>query len=383
MEGSNLSYWEAQSLVPKADIFILGGGLVGLSTAISIKEKNPKLKVCVLDKYVFPQGASSKNAGFACFGSVSEILDDLNRSSESEVFSLVQARWQGLQILRARLGDQGIGYEAVGGYEVFTEGDQEAYQSCIEKIEYLNEMVKEKIHLEDCFSLFEGNQENGSLKPMRGFIFNRLEGLMDTGKMLVSLIQRAKQLSVKLLYGFPIEQIVYHENDHRIFLKSSLGWIIPVPKLVVATNGFTQQLLPHLEVEAVRNQVLVTNPIKGLSLKGGFHVDRGYVYFRNIGNRILIGGGRNINFEEETTSQFGTTPIILNYLKSLVEELFHLDQPYQFDYNWSGILGVGNSKSPIAKRLNQNLVVGVRLGGMGVALSSKIGMDLADLILDS
>jgi glycine/D-amino acid oxidase-like deaminating enzyme len=383
VEGSNLSYWEAQSLVPKADIFILGGGLVGLSTAISIKEKNPKLKVCVLDKYVFPQGASSKNAGFACFGSVSEILDDLNRSSESEVFSLVQARWQGLQILRARLGDQGIGYEAVGGYEVFTEGDQEAYQSCIEKIEYLNEMVKEKIHLEDCFSLFEGNQENGSLKPMRGFIFNRLEGLMDTGKMLVSLIQRAKQLSVKLLYGFPIEQIVYHENDHRIFLKSSLGWIIPVPKLVVATNGFTQQLLPHLEVEAVRNQVLVTNPIKGLSLKGGFHVDRGYVYFRNIGNRILIGGGRNINFEEETTSQFGTTPIILNYLKSLVEELFHLDQPYQFDYNWSGILGVGNSKSPIAKRLNQNLVVGVRLGGMGVALSSKIGMDLADLILDS
>lgn len=383
MEGSNLSYWEAQSLVPKADIFILGGGLVGLSTAISIKEKNPKLKVCVLDKYVFPQGASSKNAGFACFGSVSEILDDLNRSSESEVFSLVQARWQGLQILRARLGDQGIGYEAVGGYEVFTESDQEAYQSCIEKIEYLNEMVKEKIHLEDCFSLFEGNQENGSLKPMRGFIFNRLEGLIDTGKMLVSLIQRAKQLSVKLLYGFPIEQIVYHENDHRIFLKSSLGWIIPVPKLVVATNGFTQQLLPHLEVEAVRNQVLVTNPIKGLSLKGGFHVDRGYVYFRNIGNRILIGGGRNINFEEETTSQFGTTPIILNYLKSLVEELFHLDQPYQFDYNWSGILGVGNSKSPIAKRLNQNLVVGVRLGGMGVALSSKIGMDLADLILDS
>jgi glycine/D-amino acid oxidase-like deaminating enzyme len=383
VEGSNLSYWEAQSLVPKADIFILGGGLVGLSTAISIKEKNPKLKVCVLDKYVFPQGASSKNAGFACFGSVSEILDDLNRSSESEVFSLVQARWQGLQILRARLGDQGIGYEAVGGYEVFTEGDQEAYQSCIEKIEYLNEMVKEKIHLEDCFSLFEGNQENGSLKPMRGFIFNRLEGLIDTGKMLVSLIQRAKQLSVKLLYGFPIEQIVYHENDHRIFLKSSLGWIIPVPKLVVATNGFTQQLLPHLEVEAVRNQVLVTNPIKGLSLKGGFHVDRGYVYFRNIGNRILIGGGRNINFEEETTSQFGTTPIILNYLKSLVEELFHLDQPYQFDYNWSGILGVGNSKSPIAKRLNQNLVVGVRLGGMGVALSSKIGMDLADLILDS
>ena len=66
-----------------------------------------------------------------------------------------------------------------------------------------------------------------------------------------------------------------------------------------------------------------------------------------------------------------------------MKELFHIDRPYQFDYSWSGILGVGASKTPLVKRLNQNLVIGVRLGGMGVALSSKIGVELADLILDS
>lgn len=383
MEANNLSYWEAKSLVPKADVFILGGGLVGLSAAISLKEKNPKLQVCVLDKFVFPQGASSKNAGFACFGSVSEILDDLGRSSESEVVALIQSRWEGLQILRSRLGDQAIGYESLGGYEVFRKEDQNSFFDCIDKIDYLNELVGDKIHRKNCFSILDKNQNNFSLKPVKGIIYNRLEGLIDTGRMLVSLMEKAKKLSINLIYGLPIDEIMFVENDDKLFLKSSMGWILPVPKLVVATNGFTRHLLPNLEVNAVRNQVLVTTPIQGLSLRGGFHLNKGYVYFRNIKNRILIGGGRNIDFEGESTHQFGTTPVILNYLKNLVKELFEIDTAYQYEYSWSGILGIGTSKTPLVKRLNQNLVIGVRLGGMGVALGSKIGKDLADLILDS
>lgn len=383
MEANNLSYWEAQSLIPKADVFVLGGGLVGLSTAISLKERNPKLKVCVLEKFGFPQGASSKNAGFACFGSVSEILDDLSITAESEVVSLINSRWQGLQILRSRLGDQNIGYEPVGGYEIFRNSDGESYHRCMEKIQYLNELMSDVINDSHCFSSLDQPIGNDSLKAVKGIIYNRFEGLIDTGMMLVGLMQKAKNLSINLLYGMPIEELIYQENDDKIFLKSGLGWIIPVTKLVVATNGFAQQLLPHLEVQAVRNQVLVTAPIPSLSLRGGYHLDKGYVYFRNIGNRILIGGGRNIDRKGETTPHFGTTPIILNYLKGLVKELFQLDAPYRFDYSWSGILGVGDSKSPIIKRLNQNLVVGVRLGGMGVALGSKIGFDLADLILDT
>jgi glycine/D-amino acid oxidase-like deaminating enzyme len=383
VEANNLSYWEAKSLIPQADIFILGGGMVGLSTAISLKEKNSKLRVCVLEKFVIPQGASSKNAGFACFGSVSEILDDLRISPESEVIALMKSRWEGLQILRSRLGDTAIGYDPVGGFEVFREKDQSTYFNCIDKIDYLNKIVKDQFNSNNCYSILDENHRNSSLKPVKGFIYNRLEGLIDTGKMLNALIQKAKDLSITLLYGISIDQIIQRDNDEKIYLKSNMDWVIPVSKLVVATNGFTPQLLPNLEIVAVRNQVLVTNPIQGLQLNGGFHLNKGYVYFRNINNRILIGGGRNIDFQGETTHQFGTTPIILDYLKELMKELFHIDRPYQYDYSWSGILGVGASKTPLVKRLNQNLVIGVRLGGMGVALSSKIGVELADLILDS
>ena len=42
-------------------------------------------------------------------------------------------------------------------------------------------------------------------------------------------------------------------------------------------------------------------------------------------------------------------------------------------------MGIGNKKKPIVKQLSDNLICGVRLGGMGIAIGSLIGKNLADL----
>ena len=65
--------------------------------------------------------------------------------------------------------------------------------------------------------------------------------------------------------------------------------------LIVCTNAFTKQLIPELDVIPFRNQVLITKKIQDLKLKGCFHYNKGYVYFRNVGNRILLGGFRNLD----------------------------------------------------------------------------------------
>jgi hypothetical protein len=67
---------------------------------------------------MLPHGASTKNAGFACFGSISEIIDDLKSHSE-EVYQLVTKRLEGLRLLRKRLGDEAIDFKPYGGYELF------------------------------------------------------------------------------------------------------------------------------------------------------------------------------------------------------------------------------------------------------------------------
>ncbi|TNF41570.1 MAG: FAD-dependent oxidoreductase, partial [Cytophagales bacterium] len=56
-----ISYWEQKNFL-NHDLIVVGSGFTGLSTAIHFKKKNPKAKVLVLEKEIFPTGASTKNA---------------------------------------------------------------------------------------------------------------------------------------------------------------------------------------------------------------------------------------------------------------------------------------------------------------------------------
>ena len=110
----NLSYWEIKSWLSNVDYTIVGSGIVGLNCALKLKEKYPKSRILVLEKGSLPQGASTKNAGFACFGSISEIIDDLKNHSESEIISLIKKRKQGLKYLRNLIGDKKLNYSQIG-----------------------------------------------------------------------------------------------------------------------------------------------------------------------------------------------------------------------------------------------------------------------------
>ena len=57
-----------------------------------------------------------------------------------------------------------------------------------------------------------------------------------------------------------------------------------------------------------------------------------------------------------------------------------LPSDIEFDYAWTGLLGVGDSKIPIVKRLDDNIIVAVRMGGMGVAISSFIGREVSKML---
>ena len=58
------------------------------------------------------------------------------------------------------------------------------------------------------------------------------------------------------------------------------------------------------------------------------------------------------------------------------------DTNYELDMEWSGIMAFGDTKQPIIKKIHKNAVMGVRLGGMGVALGSLVGKEVSDLLLE-
>ena len=371
----NFSYWERKTWLSNIDFAIVGSGIVGLSCALSLRKKHPNSKIVVFEKGILPSGASTKNAGFACFGSMSEILDDLQSHSEEEVVQLVRDRAMGLQLLRENLGDATIDFQQHGGFELFSESDPELFENCLEKIPYVNNL------LENVFSskkeVFSVKNEPFSFKNVKNkVIFNYLEGQIDTGKMMNALIQKCTKNDIFILNSCEITSFT-DQNDQISFILNNSEEDL-TKKLFIATNGFAKQLMNH-DVQPARAQVLITKPIKNLAIKGTFHLDRGYYYFRNIDDRILFGGGRHLDFKTEETSQLGLTQLIQNKLEEILQTTILPQTAFEIDTRWSGIMGVGAHKKPIIKKLMPNVYCGVRLGGMGVAIGSSLGKQLAEL----
>ena len=185
-------------------------------------------------------------------------------------------------------------------------------------------------------------------------------------------------MDVVTLTGIGAEQL--ETGNDSIIVKLSNGYQINASTVIVATNAFARQLLPALDVKPARAQVLITEPIEKLPFSGAFHFDKGYYYFRNIDNRILLGGGRNLDFETETTYEMGLTNLVQEELEHYLHTLILPRHNAKIAQRWSGIMGLGENKKTILERLDKNLVVAVRMGGMGVALGSLVGKRAAEMI---
>lgn len=368
-----LSYWEIKNWFTNVDFTIVGSGIVGLHAALALRDRFPSAKILVLEKGILPQGASTKNAGFACFGSISEIIDDLQTHTEEEVVQLIQKRYAGLQLLRKNLGDKALDFISNGGYELFLKEDESFYEECMQKMPFINELLRPYFK-SDVFSI-QGNrfQFSGITEQL---VFNPFEAQIDTGNMMQALLKKAHQNDILILNS---QTVTHHQevNDGVEVLTNGISFT--TKKLVFATNGFAAQLTHH-QVQPARAQVLITKPIPNLNIKGTFHMDRGYYYFRNINDRILLGGGRNLDFEGETTTSHDTTEQIQNRLEVLLKNIILHQQSYEIDHRWSGTMGIGTHKNPIVQQLSNHVYCGVRMGGMGVAIGSLIGQEVADLI---
>jgi glycine/D-amino acid oxidase-like deaminating enzyme len=372
----NLSYWEQSEFFDKIDIAIIGSGIVGLNAAIHLKEKYPKRNIAILERGSIPSGASTRNAGVACFGSVTELTSDFEKMGLDTVLELVERRWKGLEKLRQRVGDQNLELQYFGGYELFL--NHKEYETYTDKIDFWNTQLAPIIGTSNIFSTTDNKIKDFGFQQVKHLVFNAQEGQINTGKMMKTLLKIARQLGVEIYNGITVQDFKHEEQGVRILMKN--GWQFFTDKLLIATNGFTKRLIPEMEVKPARNQVFITEPIPNMLIQGTFHYDSGYYYFRNIGHRLLMGGGRNLALEAETIDEFGFTAIIQNRLIELTKEIILPNHDFKIERWWSGILGVGNTKKPILQLIDDRIGLAVRLGGMGVAIGSLVGQEAAEMM---
>ena len=371
------SFWEQTSFLNHYDVIIIGSGIVGLNAALRLKTQSPALKIAILERGMLPAGASTKNAGFACFGSVSELLSDIKTYGEETVFNLVAKRMKGLATLRKNLGDSAICFEQKGGYELFLAKDDPQMEAAFLSLNHLNNIFKPLVSGADIFAVHNDKIADFGFCGVQGLIENKFEGQIDTGKMMLALIHKVQSLGVLI---FNHTEVLSFEEGNLITIKTKQA-LFTTQNIVFATNAFTAQLLPEVDIKPGRGQVLVTEPIKGLKVKGTFHYNEGYYYFRDIEDRILLGGGRNLDFKAEETFELSTSQVVQNKLEEMLYQIIIPNHKVKIDYRWSGIMGFGEPLEPIIKKIRTGLFVAARCNGMGVALGSLTGLEVADLVL--
>jgi glycine/D-amino acid oxidase-like deaminating enzyme len=384
-----ISAWEQSTYYAPKDVVIIGCGFVGLWTAYELINKYPKMQITILERGIIPSGASTRNAGFSCFGSVSELMYDVQLMGEANMLETVKMRYDGLQKIQRTFDKKTIDYDQFGGYELFEKNGPYDIQQLDQDIAYLNKILA---------PVLKTPKKNGKYLPIytnetkkikqfgfqaiEALAFSPFEGQLNSAKLVLALQQAVQSKGVQILFNTEVKKFKSHKKG--VTIQTNLEAPLETKQLLICTNGFAKQLMPSLDVVPARGQVFITEPIPNLQFKGTFHFDEGFYYFRNVGNRLLLGGARNKDFKNEKTYSLETSPIIQKTLEDFMMKriLPKGSKKPKIELRWSGTMGMGKIKKPIIEELQPNIFCAVRMSGMGVAIAPIVAERAVKLMKD-
>ncbi len=373
-----LSFWEKDVFLKKYDVIIIGAGFSGLWLAYFLKKYQPKMEIAILEAGILPTGASTKNAGFSCFGSPTELLENIEVMGLDKAMFWAEQRYKGISMIAQYFGSE-VEYDDCGGTELFI--NDGVFEQTQDKLTDLNKEISRITGSENHFFVDEGIIPNAGFSGFEFAIKNDVEGSIHSGKLINIMTETLQAMKVRIFNGVKVQRFDNEGDSVRVYTEN--GLFFDAKHLSITTNAFTKQLLPEVDLYPGRGQVLITEPIEGLNWRGTFHFDKGYYYFRNYRSRVLFGGGRNLDFETENTDEFALTELVQNKLEQLLyENIIPKHKNIKIDQRWSGIMAFDETKTPVSKCLNKRISLSVRMNGMGVALAPTLSENLANEIVE-
>ena len=375
---TSLSIWEQESFYAPKDIIIVGAGLMGLWSAWELLQQNPSLRIVILERNSSPLGASTRNAGFACFGSPTELMSDMETMGTNDMLQVVEMRYKGIEKIKQHFSDEAIGFEHCGGYECINK-DSRFWPAFDDRISQLNKLLKDITGHRSIFKYAGNKLGDLGLQHFDTLMENSTEAALHSGKLVQTLTQQLLIKGVSILSGFAVKEWQKGQQGFEVLSENQQS--IKGTQLIFCTNAFSNSLLNTTTVEPGRGQIILTSPITNLSMKGTFHFDEGYYYWRHLGNRILLGGGRNAAFDAENTTDMNGSDIIRNTLASFLQKHLSPAIQYTIEHSWSGIMGFTENKRPFTGYVKEGAYLAIACNGMGVALTPMIAEKVASDIL--
>ena len=270
-----------------------------------------------------------------------------------------------------------------GGYELYDNFDKVSSEQLKENINYINSLFKSITDKKKTYKLVDETISTFGFGNTKHLVKNNLEGYLHSGKLISALLSKVQGMGVQVFTQTEIKSFEESGDFVQLYTNHSLN--ISTKQMLICTNAFAKNLLPEEDIVPARGQIILTSPIENLPWKGTFHSDQGFYYFRNLGNKVLLGGARNKAFEEEGTTDMNTSSFIQSELEKYLSEVVlpKFKGQYIVENRWAGIMAMGSEKMPIVKEVRPNVFCCIRMSGMGVALAPIVSQQIAEMMLNA
>ena len=335
------------------DVAIVGGGVTGCACALALAEAGRRVRV--YEAREIAGGASGRNGGFALRGGApayDAARRDLGPERARELWRMTERYLDRLE------GLAGDAFRRTGSLRLAADpGERSALEAEYEALR------------EDGFAV-EWRDELA--EPLRGrfdgAIFHPPDGSLQPARWVRRLAARAAEAGAELREHQRVESLDELEAD----------------QVVLATDGYTQGLLPELDaiVTPTRGQVLVTEPLERRLFPCPHYARHGYDYWQQTPEgRLVAGGFRDKAPDHEHTAEEEVTPLIQGHLERFVTEL--LGEAPEITHRWAGIFGATEDRLPLVGAVpgHDNVWVSCGYSGHGNVLGLACGELVAEAIL--
>jgi glycine/D-amino acid oxidase-like deaminating enzyme len=353
----------------RASVVVIGAGFTGLSAALHLAERG--VETVVLEAHEPGWGASGRNGGqinpglkhdpdtvVRDFGlDLGTRMVTLSGGAPSFVFDLIQRH----QIFCAALqsGTLRSAITVQGAAEVRGSAEQWARRGA-------------------AVSVLEADDITGATGTprYRAAMLDRRGGQLNPLSYARGLARAAMGQGAVVHGGTRVLQI----------RRGNGGWLLETPtgtvtaeKLILATNGYTDDLWPGLRRSLVPlfSAIAATEPLPEAVVQAImptrsslYEIGRLTVYYRfDTDNRLLI-GGRSVQRDV-------TAPDTLRYLTEYAARLWPVLKTARWTHGWSGRLAYTPDHYPHIHEPAEDVLVCLGYNGRGVAMSSRLGPELA------
>ncbi len=259
-----------------ADIIIIGGGVMGASTAYHLASRGHNNIILLEKEDFFGQGATGRCAGGVRY----QFGTDIN--VRLSLLSLPM-----LERFKDEIG-QSIDYRKTGYLFLLTTEDEVSIFKQIVNMQNILGARTEWMSGDEIRKLLPMMRLNDVLAGS----FNPMDGLVDPNSVVMGYISAAQRLGVKALTSSPVTGI--HVQSGRVFAVETRGQTISAPIIVDASGpwaGLTGRMVGlQVPVSPIRRQWLTTTSIPTLPVDFPFVIDFSQsLYFHPEGPGLLTG----------------------------------------------------------------------------------------------